>query len=87
MRSLKASVTRIPPDAFNRVAYRQERVRVERRGGKSVYLVGKEDLALLERIEDRYWRNEGVKALDEFRRSGRKSIPWKKIKERLLEKP
>lgn len=83
MTSLKASETRIPPDAFNRVAYRRERVRIERRGGKPVFLVSEEDLELLEKLEDRYWQEEGVKALEEFRRSGEKPIPWKKVRERL----
>ncbi len=83
MTTLKASKTRIPPDAFNRVAYQRERVRIERRGGKPVFLVSQEDLELLEILEDRYWAEEGRKALEEFKRSGRKSVPWDKIKERL----
>ena len=52
MTTLKASQTRIPPDTFNRVAYQGDRVRIERRGGKPVYLVSQEDLALLEKLED-----------------------------------
>ena len=83
MTSLKASETRIPPDAFNRVAYQRERIRIERRGGKPVFLVSEEDLDLLEKLEDRYWAEEGRRALEEFERSGRKAIPWEKIKERL----
>ena len=39
MTTLRASQTRIPPDAFNRVAYQGERVRIDRRGGKPVYLI------------------------------------------------
>jgi PHD/YefM family antitoxin component YafN of YafNO toxin-antitoxin module len=53
MTTLKASRTRIPPDAFNRVAYQHERIRIERRGGKPVFLVSEEDLELLEKLEDR----------------------------------
>ncbi len=83
MGTLKASQTRIPPDAFNRVAYQGERVRIERRGGKPVFLVSEEDLELLETLEDRYWAEEGRKALQEFKRSRGKPIPWEKIKERL----
>ena len=48
MDKLRASQTRIPPDTFSRVAYQRERVRIERRGGKPVYLVSQEDLELLE---------------------------------------
>jgi PHD/YefM family antitoxin component YafN of YafNO toxin-antitoxin module len=83
MTTLKASKTRIPPDTFNRVAYQRERVRIERRGAKPVFLVSEEDLQLLETLEERYWAEEGQAALDEFRRSGQKPIPWEKIKERL----
>jgi PHD/YefM family antitoxin component YafN of YafNO toxin-antitoxin module len=83
MTTLKASRTRIPPDAFNRVAYQRERVRIERRGGKPVFLVSEEDLRLLEELEDAYWAEEGRKALKEFERSGRKAVPWEKVKERL----
>ena len=83
MTILKASKTRIPPDAFNRVAYRRERVRIERRGGRPVYLVSEEDLEILQKMEDRYWAEEGRKALEEFKRSGKKPVPWERIRERL----
>jgi len=83
MTTLKASETRIPPDAFNRVAYQRERVRIERRGGRPVYLVSEDDMQLLEALEDRYWSEEGRKALEEFERSGQKPIAWEAIKQRL----
>jgi PHD/YefM family antitoxin component YafN of YafNO toxin-antitoxin module len=83
MTTLKASRTRIPPDTFNRVAYQRERVRIERRGARPVYLVSEDDLALLEKLEDRYWAEEGRKALREFKRSGRKAVPWEQLKKEL----
>jgi hypothetical protein len=83
MTTLKASQTRIPPDTFSRVAYQRERVRIDRRGGKPVFLVSEEDHKLLEELEDGYWAEEGSKALAEFKKSGRKAVPWEKIKERL----
>ena len=83
MSALKASQTRIPPDTFNRVAYQGERVRIERRGAKPIYLVSEEDLDLLETLEDRYWAQEGRQALEEFEKSGRKPVPWEKIRQRL----
>ena len=83
MKALKASDTRIPPDAFNRVAYRGERVRVDRRDGKSVYLVSEEDLDLLSRLEDAYWGEEGERVLDEFRRGGVAAIPFSELREQL----
>jgi len=83
MTKLKASETRIPPDAFNRVAYQHDRIRIERRGGRPVFLVSQEDLELLEKLEDRYWAEEGRKALEEFRKSGEKSIPLEKLRSKL----
>jgi hypothetical protein len=83
MTTLKASETRIPPDAFNRVAYQHERVRIDRRGGRPVFLVSEEDLELLEKLEDRFWAEEGRKALAEFKRSGQKAIPLEKVRKRL----
>jgi PHD/YefM family antitoxin component YafN of YafNO toxin-antitoxin module len=83
MTTLRASKTRIPPDTFSRVAYQGERIRIERRGGKPVYLVSEDDLRLLETLEDRYWAEQGRKALDDFRESGQKSIPLKKLKAEL----
>lgn len=80
MTPLKASQTRIPPDTFSRVAYQHERVRIERRGGKPVFLISQDDLDLLEKLEDRYWAEEGQKALDEFKRSGQKAVPLAKLK-------
>jgi len=83
MTTLKASETRIPPDAFNRVAYQGERVRIVRRGGRPVYLISEEDIERLEALEERYWAEEGQRALSEFRKSERKPIPLEDIKTRL----
>jgi len=83
MKPLKASETRIPPDTFNRVAYQGERVRVDRRDGKSVYLISEEDLALLSRLEDAYWAEEGERALDEHERSGESSAPFSGVRKQL----
>ena len=83
MTPLKASQTRIPPDTFSRVAYQHERVRIERRGGKPVFLISQDDLDLLEKLEDRYWAEEGQRVLDEFKRSGQKAVPLAKLKREL----
>ncbi len=83
MTTLTASQTRIPADCFNQVAYKQERIRIDRRGGQPVFLISKEDFALLEEWEDRYWAEEGMKALREFKKSGQKAIPYEKIKAEL----
>jgi PHD/YefM family antitoxin component YafN of YafNO toxin-antitoxin module len=83
MTTLKASRTRIPPDTFIRVAYQGERVRIERRGAKPVFLVSEEDLAILEELEDRYWAEKGREALAEFKKSGKKAIPLDQLKAEL----
>ena len=83
MEALKASQTRIPPETFNRVAYQGERVRVDRRCGKPVYLVSQEDLDLLAKLEDVYWAEEGQRALEEFERSGGPSIPFSELRKHL----
>jgi hypothetical protein len=83
MTTLKASRTRIPPDTFNRVAYQGDRVRIDRRGAKPVFLISEEDLQRLERLEDRYWADEGRKALREFRKSGKKAVPLEQLKAKL----
>jgi PHD/YefM family antitoxin component YafN of YafNO toxin-antitoxin module len=83
MKTLKASETRIPPDAFNRVAYQGERVRVDRRDGKSVYLISEEDLDLLAQLEDTYWSKEGARALAQFEGSGEVPIPFSELRKKL----
>jgi len=83
MDTLKASQTRIPSEALDRVVNQRERVRIERRGGKCVFLVSEEDMEVLRNLEDRYWATEGRKALKEFEESGAKPIPWEKLKQKL----
>lgn len=83
MPTLKASQSRIPPDLFNRVAYQGERVRIERRGARPVYLISQDDLDKLEQLEDQLLAAEGGKALRAFKDSGTKAIPWKKTKAKL----
>ena len=83
MVNLKASQTRIPPDAFNRVVYNQERVAIQRRGGEMVYLVSKEDFAILSRLEDRLDIEEADETLKDMKRRGNKPIPWETLKKKL----
>ncbi len=84
MTKLSASETRIPPAAFNQVAYKGERIRIERRGGDAVYLISGEDLALLEALEDRYWAEEGrAAALGHFTASKERAIPWNETAKKL----
>lgn len=83
MTTLSASQTRIPAEMFSRVAYQRERICIKRRGSRPVYLVSEDDLEMLQRLEDRYWAEEGEKALAEFKRSGEKAVDWETLKAKL----
>lgn len=65
-------------DTLNRVAYKGERIVLERRGKDVAALVSLDDLALLEQLEDRIDLEAARAALKE---PG--SIPWDKVKARL----
>ncbi len=65
-------------DALNRVAYSGERILLQRRGKDIAALVSKEDLALLEALEERSDILAALKALEE---PG--TVPWEKVKEEL----
>ncbi len=80
MTTLSASRTRIPTDAFNRVVYQGERIRVERRGGPSVVIISEEDAALLEALEDRLDLEEAREALAKTKADGEKPVVWEKAK-------
>ena len=62
-------------ETVNRVAYGGERIMVHRRGKDLAALVPVEDLALLERLEDRQDVEEAEKALTEAKARGEKPIP------------
>ena len=83
MTTIQASETRIPPEAFNQVAYQGRRIRITRRGSASVYLISEQDLKLLEQLEDRYWAEEGKAAVAEFEASGQKPVSWEQTKKKL----
>ena len=68
---------------LNRAAYGKEYIILTRRGERLAALVPVEVLDLLEELEDRYWAEEGKKALAEFERSGEKTIPWEETKAKL----
>jgi len=63
-------------DAINRVAYRKERLIVERQGKPLVAVVPIEELKWLEEMEDR-WLCE---AADEALREGGERVPWEQVK-------
>ena len=65
-------------DALNRVAYKGERIVLERHGRDVAALVSLEDLALLNELEDRIDVETARAALAE---PG--SVPWEEVKKRL----
>ena len=83
MTTLIASKARIPTDAFNRVAYRGERIRVRHRSGESLVLISEADLALLEAAEDLFDIKEATEALEAMKSKRQKPIPWDKVKHEL----
>jgi prevent-host-death family protein len=52
-------------EAINRVAYRKERVIVERQGKRLAVIVPVEELEMLEELEDEYWGRLADRALRE----------------------
>ena len=83
MEKLRASETRIPPAAFNRVAYLGQRVEIERRGGDVIYLVSEEDFEILSKIDDQLDIAAADEALSDMKKRRQKPIPWKKLRKRL----
>jgi PHD/YefM family antitoxin component YafN of YafNO toxin-antitoxin module len=81
--TLKASQTRIPADAFNRVVDRGERIAIKRQDGRSVVLISEEDAQLLEMLEDRYWGERAEQVLAEMKALKQKPIPLETVKKRL----
>lgn len=70
-------------EMVNRVAYAGERVVLERHGKKVAALIGIEDLALLERLEDERDLKAARRALARAKARGEKPIAWKKVKKEL----
>jgi hypothetical protein len=83
MTTLNASDTRIPPAAFNAVAFKGARISIRRRDRETVYLVSERDIELLQAIEDALDASEAGEALERHAASGGKTIPLEDLKRRL----
>jgi len=70
-----ASRCRIPPDVFNRVAYKNERIEVKRRDGKSVWIVSEDEIDAI----------DAFKAIRDMESSGQTPIPLGEVKRRILD--
>jgi prevent-host-death family protein len=68
-------------EVINRVAYRGERILLQRRGRDVVAMVPVEDMALIEMLEDRIDITEARRALEETRKDG--TIAWEELKTEL----
>ena len=69
--------------AINRVALVGERIVLRRNRKDVAALVSMEDLALLERLEDRLDYEDAEKVLAEMQANGEKPIPWDEAKKQL----
>ena len=70
-------------EVVNRVAYRGERILLNRNGKDVAAIVSVDDLAKLRKLEDALDYDAGEKALKKMRDKKQKSIPWERIKRKL----
>ena len=79
--TVRASATKVREqfsDTLNRVAYKRDRVLLERHGKIVAAMIPVEDFELLEELEDRLDLEEARAALAEAKLEGTR--PWEKIK-------
>lgn len=70
-------------DTINRVAYQGQRVVLRRHGKSMAALVSMDDLALLEKLEEKIDVREAKKALAEMKRNNAQPIPLHQVKKKL----
>jgi len=68
-------------EILNKVAYKEERIILHRRGKDLVAVIPIPDLKLLEKLEDRLDIEDALKALEEIERG--ESVPWDQVKTKL----
>lgn len=83
MTTLTASTTRIPPQVFNEVAFRNARVVIERRDGEKVVLISPKELELLDTLMDHYDNELADQALAEMDAGGGKPVPLEQVRKEL----
>ena len=82
MTTLTASNTRIPRNVFAKVVHEGERVRITKYD-EEVYLVSKEDMELLQAIEDSTDIILADEVMERIRKGEEKTIPWEAAKKEL----
>ena len=70
-------------ETLNRVASKRERVIVCSQGKDVAAIVPMDDLAALEKLEDRQDLEQATKALADAKKKGERPIPWAKAKRKL----
>ncbi len=70
-------------ETLNRVASKRERVIVRSQGKDVAAIVPMEDLAALEKLEDRQDLEQATRALADAKKKGERPIPWAKAKRKL----
>ena len=68
-------------EILNKVAYKEERIILHRRGKDLVEVIPIPDLKLLEKLEDSLDIEDALKALEEIERG--ESVPWDQVKAKL----
>jgi len=82
MTTLTASSTRIPRKIFAKVVHNGERVRITKYD-EEVYLIPKEDMELLQTIEDSVDIMLADEVMERIRKGKEKIIPWEEAKKEL----
>ena len=82
MTTLTASSTRIPRNIFSKVVHNGERVRIPKYD-EEVYLISKEDMELLQTIEDSVDIMLADEVMERIRKGKEKIIPWEEAKKEL----
>ncbi len=82
MNTITASKTRIPRNLFAKVVNNGERVKITKYD-EEVYLISKEDMQLLQAIEDSMDIMLSDEVIERIRKGEEKAIPWEEAKREL----
>jgi hypothetical protein len=83
MTTLAASKARIPPDAFNRVVYKGERLRIKHRSGATAVLISEVELERIERLGREEEDRDDLELIREAKSESGRSVPYNKVRKEL----
>ncbi len=72
-------------ELLSTATYANGRIEIQRRGKTAGYIIGLDDMALLEMLEDRYDAEEARAAMAEIERGEDEVILWEEAKKKLGE--